>query len=192
MGLPQKLIIQMSGAPGSGKSTIANLLARTINGVVINHDLIKSYFLENGIDFLKASKLTYDLDWLLAEDMIKQKPGRNIIVDSTCNFNETLDNGTALAQKYGYAYRYIECRVDNIDLLDKRLRDREPMRCQRTGVDLHPSDKSDNDKDPREVFKNWIENPVRPDGNIILVDSSCKAQDCLDYILKQIAPPTAS
>ena len=36
---------------------------------------------------------------MLAEDMIKH--GWNVIIDSTCNDNEMLDQGAALARQYG-------------------------------------------------------------------------------------------
>jgi predicted kinase len=57
---PRKLLIQMSGAPGSGKSTIANLLSQSIDGVVIDHDLLKSFFLKNDISFSESAKLAYN------------------------------------------------------------------------------------------------------------------------------------
>jgi hypothetical protein len=41
----------MSGAPGSRKSTTAGLLTKSIDAVVINHNLLKTFFLENGIFF---------------------------------------------------------------------------------------------------------------------------------------------
>jgi hypothetical protein len=61
--------------------------------------------------------------------MIKQ--GRRGIIDSTCNFDETLDQGTALARQLRYDYKYVECKVNDIDLLDQRIRSRAPMRSQR-------------------------------------------------------------
>ena len=69
-----KLLIQMSGAPGSGKSMLANLLAQhsSINAVVINHDLVKSFFLDNGITFQRSAELTYGLQWVLAGDLLRQ------------------------------------------------------------------------------------------------------------------------
>jgi len=190
MYLRRKLLIQMSGAPGSGKSTVANLLAQSIDGVVVNHDLIKSFFLENDIFFDQSAKLTYRFDWILAEDIVKQ--GRNVIIDSTCNYNEVLDQGTALARQYGYDYRYIECRVDDIDLLNRRLRNRVPLRSQRTGVDRAPPDATGgrHNEDYHALFKRWIENPCRPAGVAIVVDSTGSPEECRDYILKQIAPPT--
>ncbi|KAK7403505.1 hypothetical protein QQX98_010735 [Neonectria punicea] len=110
MELSRKRLIQMSGAPGSGKSTMATLLAQSIDAVVINHDLIKAFFLENDVSFDKSAELTYGFDWILAEDMIKQ--GRDVVMDSTCNFNEMLDQGTALAFKYGYEYTLVEKSAD--------------------------------------------------------------------------------
>ncbi|KAH7141306.1 P-loop containing nucleoside triphosphate hydrolase protein [Dactylonectria estremocensis] len=188
MNLSRKHLIQMSGAPGSGKSTIAKFLAQSIDGVVINHDLIKAFFLQNDIPFGQSAKLTYSLDWVLAEDMIRQ--GRSVIIDSTCNFDEVLERGTALASKYGYDYKYVECRVNDIDLLDRRLRDRVPMRSQRTAVDNPPPDSSAtlSADECRDLFKNWIENPRRPSGNIIVVDATNSPEESLAAILKEIAP----
>jgi len=43
---PHSVFIQMPGAPGSGKSTMAKLLRQSIGGVVIDHDVIRSSLLE--------------------------------------------------------------------------------------------------------------------------------------------------
>ena len=189
MNLPGKLFIQLSGAPGSGKSTVGNLLAQAINGVVINHALIKACFLEHQMSFDESAKLAYGLDWRLAEDMIKQ--GRSVIIDSVCNYPEVLDRGTALAQQYGYDYKYVECRVDDVDLLDRRLQNRVSLRSQRTGVNRPPSDVigARQVHDYRAVFKTWIENQSRPAGIAIIVDSTAKPNECVDYILKYIVSP---
>jgi predicted kinase len=151
---------EMSGAPGSGKSTLANLLAQSLNGIVINHDLLKSFLLENdlGTSFNQVAKLTYNLQWTLAEDVIKQ--GRTVIIDSTCNYEETLTQGTALAERYGYEYKYVECKVNDIDLLDQRLHSSVSLRIQRKGVNIPPPDASallGADFDHRVRYKNWME-----------------------------------
>lgn len=188
MSLPRKVIIQMSGAPGSGKSTVAKLVAQLIDGVVINHDLIKSFFLDADISFDQSAKLSYRFDWVLAEDMIKQ--GRSVIIDSTCNHDELLDNGAALAQKYGYDYKYVECKVQDFELLDQRLRDRVPLRSQRTGVYCPPPDSSAGLSEDYDVlFKKWVESPRRPASDVIVVDSTGSPEESVAYILKRIAPP---
>ncbi|KAI8635329.1 P-loop containing nucleoside triphosphate hydrolase protein [Xylariaceae sp. FL1651] len=182
----RKLLIQMSGPPGSGKSTIARHLAQSINGVVINHDLMKAFFLDSDFSFEASAQLTYRLDWVLAEDMIQQ--GRSVVIDSVCNHAEVLERGTALAQKYEYGYRYVECRVEDMDLLDCRLHTRIPLRSQRTGVSEPPPD-STSAADGRALFRKWM-NPCRPaDANdIIVVDSTRSLKECLESILEQLDP----
>lgn len=188
-----KVLIQMSGAPGSGKSTLAKLLAQhsSINGVIIDHDLIKSCLLDNGITFQKSAELTYSLQWVLAGDMLRQD--RNVIVDSTCNYQETLDQGTALARQHGYEYAYIECvmSISDIGLLRQRLRDRVALRSQRTGVDTEPRDvdgtHSSSCGNALERYKTWMESPVRPvNGSIISVDATGSLTECLSSALKQM------
>ncbi|KAI8948911.1 hypothetical protein F4801DRAFT_433644 [Xylaria longipes] len=191
MGASGKFLIQMSGPPGSGKSTLARLLARSINGVVINHDLIKAFFLESSFSFQDAARLTYRLDWALADDMIQQ--GRSVVVDSVCNYEEVLDRGTALAEKYGYTYRYVECRVEDLDLLDRRLHDRIPLRSQRTGVHEPPPDSPDNGTgasvDGATLFGKWM-NPRRPDdaAALITVDSTHGPEKCLEAVMERLGP----
>jgi predicted kinase len=186
---PRKLIIQMSGAPGSGKSTIANQLARRIDGVVINHDLLKSFFLDTGTPFDQSAKLAYDLDWVLAEDLLKQ--GRSVIIDSVCNYGELLDKGAAVAKEYGCDYRIVQCKVADMELLDQRLRGRVAMRSQRTGVDQPPPDAVVDvgglSEDQRKVFKEKFVNSVLPIASgVIVVDSSKSPEESVEYILKQL------
>ncbi len=70
---------------------MAKLLARPVDGVIVDHDLIKSFFLEAGNSFQESAKLAYRFQWVLARDLLKQ--GRSVIIDSTCNYQETLDQG---------------------------------------------------------------------------------------------------
>jgi hypothetical protein len=118
-----------------------------------------------------------------------------VIIDSTCNYEETLTQGTALAERYGYKYKYVECKVNNIDLLDQRLHSRVSLRSQRKGVNIPPPDASTllgTNFNHRVQYKNWMENPCRPICNAIVVDSTRSLQECLGYVLEQIVSVTSS
>ncbi|KAK4156223.1 hypothetical protein C8A00DRAFT_41282 [Chaetomidium leptoderma] len=189
----RKLFIQMSGAPGSGKSTMANLLREHVGAVMIDHDMVKSTILvDDRISFDQAAKSAYRLGWALAESMMKQ--GFGVIIDSVCNYQETLDQGTMLAERHGFEYWYVECRVEDMGLLDKRLRERVSLRSQRTGVDRPPGDAPGTRQveESRALFKRWIENPCRPGeggkANVVLVDSTGDLEGLRDSILEQMFP----
>ncbi|KAI0503168.1 hypothetical protein F5B22DRAFT_561066 [Xylaria bambusicola] len=182
-----KLVLQMSGAPGSGKSTLARLLRPVVNAVIIDHDVLRSSLLESGIiPFDQAAKQAYLLQWALARDVIQQ--GLSVIIDSTCNYDEVLKEGSALAAEHGYEYWYIECQVQDIDLLDQRLRERDPMTSQRTAVDSPPAaaKSARTGVDSRALFKKWIENPCRPKNNFIIVNSTDNPELLRDHILIKI------
>lgn len=184
------LFIQMSGPPGSGKTTTANLLAQKINAYAIPHDTIKSTLLEQGVPFDQSSKVAYAMDWALADEAMKLR--RNVILDSTCNYTETLNQGQKLAQKHGYSYWYIEIRTDmhHLGLLDERLKRRAPLRAQRTAVDALPSDAiqcGHITDDPKARFMNWMLNPCRPDENLIVVGVEDSVEERIANILGQLS-----
>ena len=184
--MPTSLFIQMSGAPGSGKSTMARLLRQSFGGVVIDHDILRSSFIEANVPFDDAAKHAYQLQWTLAEDMMKQ--GLIVIMDSVCNYELVLDRGSSLAKQYGYTYWYVECQVQDISLLNERLRARVPMPSQRTGVNQPPAAAQGvrADEDSHALFKKWIDKPWRPICNAIIVDSTGSAEALQDYIVNQI------
>lgn len=114
--------------------------------------------------------------------------GLSVIIDSTCNFPQVLEQGAALAERYGYIYWYVECRVADVDVLDERLRAREPMASQRTGVDRPPkgAPTSSDAQDGRALFARWVENPCRPADNMIVVDGTGEPEMLRDEILSRI------
>lgn len=187
----RKHLIQMSGAPGSDKSTLARRLRTALkHSIVIDHDVIRSSLLEQENPcFETAAKQAYDLQWTLARDAIKQGVCR-VIIDSTCNFPKVLHQGMALAAEFGYTYWYIECKMTDIELLDQRLRTREPMLCQRSGFDRPPkAAEGREEEDGRELFKRWLMYPCRPDDEkaIITVDSTATPGNSCETVYEQIA-----
>lgn len=193
------VLIQMSGAPGSGKSTMAKLLQQSIGGLIIDHDIIRSTLLEDDdndhnsmvLPFDQIAKIAYRLQWALVKEMMVQQGAQILIIDSTCNFQQVLDRGRALAHQHGFAYWYVECKVDDIDLLDERLRMRTaPMKSQRTAVESPPEAASSarRGEDARALFRMWIDAPCRPESNAIVVDSTAWSglEAARDLVLKRI------
>ena len=83
---------------------MSNLLRQSFNGVIIDHDVLRSTLLEESpsSEFLQVAKCAYRLQWALARDMLKQ--GLSVIVDSPCNYQECLDTGSELAREYDASY----------------------------------------------------------------------------------------
>jgi predicted kinase len=65
-----QLFIQMSGAPGSGKTTIAHAIARRINAVVIDHDVTKSALLEANVPLALAGSASYQVLGAIAQHLL--------------------------------------------------------------------------------------------------------------------------
>lgn len=182
-----KCFIQMSGAPGSGKSTLARLIGKAIGGVVIDHDVLRASLLDSGLPFYDAAKHAYQLQWMMSQDMMKQ--GYSVIMDSPCNFQEVLIQGSACADKHGHAYWYIECCVQDMELLDERLRSREPLSSQRTGIDRPPAGgacTAHSEADEPSRFKKWMKQPCRPEHNAIILDSTESSESCCAHVLNRI------
>ena len=108
--------------------------------------------------------------------------------DSTCNYPQVLEQGSSLAAQHGYGYWYVECKVDDIDLLDQQLRARPPIASQQTAVDCPPAaaQAARAGEDARALFAKWIESPRRPDDRAIVVDSRGNPEMLCDEIMKQI------
>ncbi len=100
---------------------------------------------------------------LLAQD-------HSVTVDSPCLYDELLARGQRLARDAGAAYRYIECRVEDLEELDRRLRSRTPLPSQLRGVRSSPPPGTGKDRAGDEVFLAWIRGTKRPETPYLVVD----------------------
>jgi predicted kinase len=166
----QQLFIQMSGAPGSGKTTIAKGIAHRIGAVVIDHDVTKSALLAADVPVDLAGAASYQVLGAMAQHLLSQ--GFHVIFDSPCYYRELLERGQQLAQAAGATYLYIECLVADLDELDRRLRTRPSLPSQVTGVYLSPADGNGQTPPGSAVFQEWITGMKRPLSNYLLLDTT--------------------
>jgi predicted kinase len=169
----------MSGAPGSGKSTIADALARQRGFVILDHDVVKNAQLAAGLPFAEAGRLSYSVLLAMAEDLLRQ--GHSVIIDSPCFYEALLHGGQAAADRTGAVYRYLECVTDDLDVLDHRLLTRRRVASQVTGVDQAPRDGSD--RPGRDVFRDWIDNMKRPASGFFRLDTTRPIEKCIEEAL---------
>ena len=176
------LYLQMSGAPGSGKTTLARALAPSVEAVVLDHDVTKSALLRAGVEPASAGRASYLLLGALAGDLLAQ--GHSVIVDSPCLYDELLARGQRLAREARAAYRYIECRVEDLEELDRRLRSRTPLPSQLRGVrSAPPPPGTGKGRVGDEVFLAWIRGMKRPETPYLVVDGMQPLARCVERAL---------
>jgi predicted kinase len=56
-----QFFLQMSGVPGSGKTTIAMAVSQATDAVIIDHDVTKSALLDAGVPAAIAGKASYEV-----------------------------------------------------------------------------------------------------------------------------------
>ena len=191
------VFIQMSGVPGAGKTTLAHALARRVGAVVIDHDVTKSALLEAGVPVASAGAASYRVLHATARHLLRQ--GHSVIFDSPCLYRDLLEHGQDLAREIGATYRYIECVVNDLDELDRRLRARPRLPSQLAGVRSPPTAGSGKAHVDEAVFRDWLANMQRPASDYLVLDTTRPLHQCLEAAISyvsagrgRIRPPTES
>jgi predicted kinase len=168
--------LQMSGFPGSGKSTLAREIGKRTGAVVIDHDVVKSAFVESSesveIDARLAGGISYSIEWSLIDSLLSQ--GHSVIFDSPCFYTEMVEKGVFLSDKHTAKYKYVECYVDDMEEINKRLKQRERLISQIEYVESE------------QLFIRSIQNSKKPEHHHIRVHSNqpieCYIHEALEYI----------
>ncbi|TDW17213.1 AAA family ATPase [Kribbella kalugense] len=179
------VVVQMSGPPGAGKTTIARELVRHRRLVAIDRDVVLSAMLDSDPEpdgtLTFARIASYNVVKAMADGVLTQ--GLGVIIDSPCFYDELLTAGQALAAKHGVPYRYIECVTEDISLLDTRLRSRPTLRSQRPSVEAPPVDLTpDPENSGTALFTDWIAKSKRPPTYLPL-DTTKPVADCVTEAL---------
>ncbi|MDP9374151.1 MAG: AAA family ATPase [Chloroflexota bacterium] len=175
------LLVQMSGAPGAGKSTVARAIGRRTGAAVLDHDVTKSALLEAGVAAAVAGQASYQMLLALGRSLLDQ--GISVVLDSPCYYQELLDAGLHMAAETNACYRYVECATEDLVELSRRLRDRPPLRSQ--VLDLAATSARSTSGETlsgEELFREWIRNMKRPAHSYLRVDTSRPLGDCLPAV----------
>ena len=124
------MLVQLSGVPGSGKSTLGRALARERGYVVLDTDVVKSALMEAGVAFVPAGRAAYLTVLAQARDLLAQ--GRRVVVDSPCRRRSLLETGRRIATDTGVRYGLLELWADDVATLLPRLEARAALPSQVT------------------------------------------------------------
>ncbi|MET9271238.1 AAA family ATPase [Kribbella sp. NPDC003557] len=173
-------LLQMSGVPGAGKSTVAAHVVDTFGAVAIDYDVIKTGVLDAGVDLALSGPASYEVMYGLARQVLGQ--GHPVVMDSPCFWPRILSEGLEIAEAQDVSYRYIECRLDDLKLLDERLGRRSRLRTHRRGVDLPPVDLGDDLEDGEAYFRGASDRVVRPSDYYLQLDMKRPLSDVLPEV----------
>ena len=120
-----KLIV-VCGLHASGKTTIANSLAKKTNIVCIHKDSLIDMLSDiNGVsnfeEYKKVQREAMKLFFRLAEEQIAL--GVDLIIQSTCNFSEDADLFKTWIEKYKLDFYCVVCVIDDEER-QKRFKNR--------------------------------------------------------------------
>lgn len=118
------MLVQLSGVPGAGKSTLARAIAQATGLVVLDTDVVKSSLVGSGVSISAAGSATYAAALALTEDLLQQ--GKGVILDSPCRYLQLLDAGARIATEAGVRYGLIELWVRDWSVVMTRLDSRVP------------------------------------------------------------------
>lgn len=198
------LLVQMSGAPGTGKSTLARAIAPELHAAVLDHDLIKATLVEHmpapamaggpataARPDQAAGRASYTLARRLAATLLDT--GITVILDSPCFYTEQLEAGQQVAASHGAAYRYVECVTSDLDVIAARLRTRTAHPTQYRDMDQVPATAGKTTAAGTAGWQQWIDGMKRPaDRSVYLrVDTSRPPGECAADILRFLQAATA-
>jgi predicted kinase len=165
-------LLQMAGFPGCGKSTLAKEISKHIDVVVIDRDVIKSSMIESGVDLDIVASASYDVVFSLCKYYLGIN--KNVIIDTPCFYDDSLNNGINIAIKYDAEYKYIECRVEDFEVVNNRLKSRK------RSISQIPSTE-------KESFLGAMDKSKRPTKtDYLIVDSSLPIESYIQKVLNYI------
>ncbi len=117
------MLVAMAGLPGSGKSAVADELARLVGVPVVSVDPLESAILRAGID---ADQPTGLAAYLVAETIADAvlRSGQSVIIDAVNAVSPARDQWVLLGERLGVDVRFIETVCSDPAVHRQRLEQR--------------------------------------------------------------------
>ncbi|MEI5905738.1 AAA family ATPase [Bacillus spongiae] len=172
--------LQMSGFPGAGKSTLARKIAASTGSIVLDHDIVKTAMIEalneKGMDSKEMGQVSYSIEWALVDFHLSQ--GHSVILDSPCFYVEGVEKGLSLSKKHNVKYKYVECYLNDVNEIDRRLHQRKRMISQIEKVVS------------KDAFHHWVNNSKKPsDVKCLVVDTKKPLESYIHKVVDYLNEP---
>lgn len=100
--------IVMRGYPGTGKSTIARLLAAALHAPLIDRDIIRQMAVDIFGDLPEVGRFSYELLFALAREQLRL--GLSVVVDTPLTYHTTYEQAKELAKAFDTPMLVIHCQ----------------------------------------------------------------------------------
>jgi hypothetical protein len=118
-------LLQMAGAPGSGKSALGRLIATRTGAVLLDKDVLKTAALDAGAGDPLAGQVSYESFFALAAHLLGQDI--SVVLDSPSFYDTIPAKGAAIAGAHGAVLLHRVLLPDR-DELGRHLRERTRLR----------------------------------------------------------------
>ncbi len=183
-----RMLVQLSGVPGTGKSTLARGLARERAVVVLDKDVVMSSLLADGVPLADAGRTSYSCLLSVAAHLLAQ--GHDVVLDSPCRYPSLLESGQGLAAAAGVAYRLVELWADDPADLLGRLDMRTALPSQvASATDPVPGSAWEIGT-PLATLTGWQDQLVRPESGWLRLDALLPPDEVLRLTLTYLGAVT--
>lgn len=114
--------IVMRGFPGTGKSTIARLLATSLHAPLIDRDIIRQIAVDNFGNASPVGQFSYELMFALTREQLSL--GLSVVVDTPLTYRRTYEGCLELARAYDTKMMVVHCQCPP-DVQKRRLEGRK-------------------------------------------------------------------
>ena len=112
----------MRGYPGTGKSTIARLLAAALHAPMMDRDIIRQAAVDSFGNLPQVGQFSYKLMFTLAREQLQL--GLSVVIDTPLTYRTTYDQCKELAQSFQTAMLVVHCQCPP-EVQKRRLEDRK-------------------------------------------------------------------